>query len=123
MVTKVDDEVTQLVRSRRQNCELNITILEDGEEFLSAGAEFVQDLSPAAITIVQGLRQRYKNGELELEDLKPLAMQHLRTLFPYVDDDLLGIVVEGAVFGTKLIAKELWYRTQEEEEARQEVSA
>lgn len=74
------------------------------------GAEFVREITPAAITIVKGLRQMFKNGELELDELKPKALAQLREMFPHVDEQRLELALEGAVFGAKWAFKELWKR-------------
>lgn len=99
-------------RSQGQTVDLDDfdDVFAEGEFVLDNTAVFTEKIVPAAITIVKAMRQFYLNGELELDQLKPKALEHLRTLFPDASEEQLGVAVESAVFGVKMVAGELWRR-------------
>lgn len=74
------------------------------------GEQFIGQIAPAAKEFVRAVRQKYLNGELELDELKPVVMAQLEALFPQVDKERLEMALEGAVFAVKLVAKGLWHK-------------
>ena len=117
--------IIALIVARRQGGDVHLEgvlddatdYLEQGAEVLTEGAEFIQEIAPAAKELVKGARQYYVNGELELDELKPLVMQQMRELFPRASEKRLDMAVEAAVFAAKLVAKEAWKRLPKDEEA------
>lgn len=85
-------------------------VLEEGLVAFGEAQVFVEQMTPVALTLVQGLRQKYLNGEMDIEELKPEAMEAMKLLFPDADEALLDKVVEGAVFAAKLAAGMLWHK-------------
>lgn len=85
-------------------------VVEDTMEVVSDAMIFAEEMTPVATTIVAGVRQKYLNGDLNFDELKPEAMKAMRLLFPEADEGLLDKAVEAAIFFAKLTAGPLWHK-------------
>jgi hypothetical protein len=88
-------------------------LLEDAPEILDDVTRITQQMTPVATTLVKGARQLYKNGELQEDELREYVLTNMRKLFPEVEESILVVVTESAVFGVKLVSGALWHKQEE----------
>jgi len=75
-------------------------------KYLGFGEKGIDTLKNVVDSIVEGLEQRKQNGELTAEQCKQIALELAKEerdkLEIEISDEILNLIVEGAVFGVNL---------------------